>query len=140
MYFTAMGAPTENDGEIWSSKLDGSDARRLLAPGQIHTPKQCVIDQQSGKLYVCDREGMRVHRMDLDGSNHEILVQQGDFRDKKQMQEQTNWCVGITVSRKLGKFFWTLKGRPKSSEGRIFSANINFPEGWHLDGHILGPG
>lgn len=129
LYWTDMGTPPLNDGSVWSSKRDGSDIQSVVPKGQVHTPKQCVIDQEAGKLYFCDREGMRVHRVDLDGSNHEILIQRGDFNDKAQMANQTNWPVGIAVSRKLGKIFWTQKGHSKASEGRIFSADIDIPKG-----------
>lgn len=125
-----MGNPLANDGAIMSANLDGSDVKSLLPPGAVHTPKQIVLDEESGKLYFCDREGLRVHRCDVDGVGHEILVQTGDWvLNKDHQNDQTRWCVGIAVSRKLGKIYWTQKGAPKSKQGKIFSANINIPEG-----------
>ena len=38
---------------------------------QTFTPKQLKIDEASGKLYWSDREGMRVMRSNMDGSNIE---------------------------------------------------------------------
>ena len=37
------------------------------------------------------------------------------------------WPVGITVSKKLRKFFWTQKGHSKANEGRIFCAGLDMP-------------
>ena len=46
----------------------------------------------SRKLYWSDREGMRVMRCDLDGSNVETLVQTG--QGDQDRRDETNWCVG----------------------------------------------
>jgi hypothetical protein len=53
------------------------------------------LDKKNGKLYWSDREGMRVMRSILDGSNIETLVEtdQGD----SDRRDATKWCVGITV-------------------------------------------
>lgn len=130
MYWTCMGLAPKNDGAIYSAKLDGSDGKVVIKAGDVHTPKQLHVDKVNRKLYFCDREGLRVHRSNLDGSDHEILIQTGDWENEKdKIEDQTNWCVGVTVSPKLGKFFWTQKGFPKMSKGRIFSANIDMPSG-----------
>ena len=128
IYWTDMGNPGGNDGSIHSCKLDGSDVQVLLPPGKAHTPKQCVIEQESQKLYFCDREGLRVMRVNLDGSDCETLIQTGDWQQEpEKSKDQRNWCVGIAVSPKVGKFYWTQKGFPKATQGRIFSANLEFP-------------
>lgn len=124
-----MGTPGSNDGSVYSANLDGSDARSILPPGAVNTPKQIVLDAQSERLYFCDREGLRVHRCGLDGSNHEVIIQTGDWQNETERTDQTRWCVGVAVSQKLGKVFWTQKGAPKSGQGRILSANIDMPEG-----------
>ena len=130
IFFTQMGNPLANDGSVMSANLDGSDLKSLLPHGAVHTPKQIVIDEEAGKLYFCDREGLRVHRCDIDGGGQEILVQTGDWvLNKEHQSEQTRWCVGIALSKKLGKLFWTQKGAPKMKQGRIFSANIDIPAG-----------
>ncbi|KAH0341628.1 NAD(P)-binding protein, partial [Aureobasidium melanogenum] len=128
LYWTCMGSPNVNDGAVFSAKLDGSDVQTVIAPGKVHTPKQLYIDQESQKLYFCDREGLRVHRSNLDGSEHEILVQTGDWEtEKDKVADQRNWPVGITVSKKLNRLFWTQKGSPKSNQGRILSAGLESP-------------
>ncbi|KAF2171092.1 hypothetical protein M409DRAFT_51313 [Zasmidium cellare ATCC 36951] len=128
MYWTQMGTPGKNDGSVYSASLDGTNVRTVLGPGVANTPKQIVLDGESSKLYFCDREGLRVHRCNTDGSGHEVIIQTGDWQNEEHQKNQTRWCVGIAVSRRLGKIFWTQKGAPKSSQGRIFSANIEMPE------------
>ncbi|GKT64916.1 3-hydroxyacyl-CoA dehydrogenase [Colletotrichum tofieldiae] len=124
MFWTCMGTPGEQDGEVFSANLDGSDVKSLFAPATINTPKQLVIEPTSRKIYFSDREGMKVYRSNLDGSDLETLTVGGhDASDLK------SWCVGISVAPKLGKFYWTQKGAPKSGQGRIFCANIEMPEG-----------
>ncbi|KAI8277963.1 3-hydroxyacyl-CoA dehydrogenase-like protein [Colletotrichum sp. SAR11_57] len=124
MFWTCMGTPGEQDGAVYSANLDGTDVQSLFVPGVINTPKQLVVEPESRKIYFSDREGMRVYRSNLDGSELETLVASGnDPEDVK------SWCVGISVAPKLGKFYWTQKGAPKSGQGRIFCANIEMPEG-----------
>ncbi|KAJ0330101.1 hypothetical protein COL922a_012616 [Colletotrichum nupharicola] len=124
MFWTCMGTPGEQDGAVYSANLDGTDVQSLFVPGVINTPKQLVVEPESRKIYFSDREGMRVYRSNLDGSELETLVASGnDPEDVK------SWCVGISVAPKLGKVYWTQKGAPKSGQGRIFCANIEMPEG-----------
>jgi len=81
-------------------------------------------------LYFCDREGLRVMRCNLDGSEHETIVQTGDWQSEpEKVKDQTNWPVGITVSHKLNKLFWTQKGGSKASVGRILAASLDLPKG-----------
>ncbi len=129
IYWTNMGMPGKNDGTIKSASLDGSDAKSLLPQGAVNTPKQIALDSQNQKLYFSDREGLRVHRCNLDGSDHEIILRTGDLENPEHMKDQTRWCVGMYVDAKRGKFYWTQKGGTKAGQGRIFRANIEMPEG-----------
>lgn len=129
MYWTNMGVPAANDGTVMSANLDGSDVKVIVPPGNINTPKQLVMDHQAKKLYFSDREGLRVFRCNTDGSELEVLIKNGDWQDKAVQTNLLNWCVGVYVAPKLGKFFWTQKGPSKSNKGRIFSASIDFPAG-----------
>lgn len=129
IYWTNMGIPTSNDGMVQSCKLDGSDIQTVIAKGDVHTPKQLTIDHQNEKLYFCDREGLRVMRCNLDGTEHETIVQTGDWKSQKDAADQTNWCVGISVNNKEGKFYWTQKGLSKGGKGRILRANLQMPKG-----------
>lgn len=91
IFWTHMGMPSENNGSVQSATLDGSDIKEIIRRGDVHTPKQLTIDHKHKKLYFCDREGMRVHRANFDGSEHEILVQAGDFRHASDKEDQTRW-------------------------------------------------
>jgi hypothetical protein len=127
IYWTNMGVPNLDDGSIEQVDLDGGN-RRVIAPqGVTHTPKQIHLDKGSGKLYWCDREGMRVMRANLDGSQVETLVETG--RGDKDRFDQTRWCVGITIDPKLGKIYWTQKGPTKGGLGRLCRANIDLLKG-----------
>jgi len=127
IYWTNMGNPPVNDGSIERADLDGGNRKIIIPQGVIYTPKQIHLDREGKKLYWCDREGMRVMRANLDGSQVETLVETG--RGDKDRQDQNRWCVGITVDPKLKKIYWTQKGPDNGGLGRIFRANIDIPNG-----------
>src|SRR5499425_1890428 len=62
IYWTNMGVPNLDDGSIERADLDGGNRRVIVPQGGTHTPKQMHLDKENGKLYWCDREGMRVMR------------------------------------------------------------------------------
>ena len=72
--------PAANDGSIERADLDGTNRRIIVPQGGTFTPKQIQLDKKNGKLYWCDREGMRVMRSNLDGSQIETLVETGPRR------------------------------------------------------------
>ncbi len=127
IYWTNMGIPNLDDGSIERADLDGRNRRVIVPQGITHTPKQIHLDKENGKLYWCDREGMRVMRANLDGSQVETLVETG--RNDEDRRDQTRWCVGITIDPKLGKIYWTQKGPTKGGLGRLCRANIDIPNG-----------
>jgi 3-hydroxyacyl-CoA dehydrogenase len=128
IYWTNMGNPKVNDGSIERVNLDGTNRTTIVPPGATFTPKQMKLDKQGKKLYWSDREGMRVMRSNLDGSDIETLVDtsNGDARPGK---DETKWCVGIAVDRDAGKFYWTQKGADNANQGRIFRANLELTKG-----------
>ena len=99
IYWTNMGIPNLDDGSIERADLDGGNRRAIVPQGVTHTPKQIHLDKENGKLYWCDREGMRVMRANLDGSQVETLVETG--RGDKDRRDETRWCVGITIDPKF---------------------------------------
>jgi hypothetical protein len=127
IYWTNMGVPNLDDGSIERADLDGGNRRVIVPQGVTHTPKQIHLDKANGKLYWCDREGMRVMRANLDGSQVETLVETG--RGDTDRRDQTRWCVGITIDPKLGKIYWTQKGPTKGGLGSLRRANIDIPKG-----------
>src|SRR5271169_3216833 len=75
IYWTNMGVPNQNDGSIERADLDGKNRTTIVSQGGTFTPKQLHLEIASGKLYWCDREGMRVMCCNIDGSQVETLVQ-----------------------------------------------------------------
>src|SRR6202045_4150894 len=128
LYWTNMGNPKANDGTIFRSDLDGRNMTTIIAPGDTFTPKQLQIDKVNGKLYWSDREGMRVMRASLDGSDIETLVDTSEG-DARPGPDARKWCVGIAVDLAEGKFYWTQKGGDNAGEGRVFRANVDIPPG-----------
>jgi hypothetical protein len=128
LYWTNMGNPSANDGSIERANFDGSNITHIVRPGDTFTPKQLQLDEKNRKLYWCDREGMRVMRASLDGSNIETLVDtsEGDSRPGKDIRK---WCVGIALDVEAGKLYWTQKGPDNAGDGRIFRANLEIPKG-----------
>ena len=127
IYWTNMGVPSLNDGSVERADLDGKNRKIIVPRGKTHTPKQIILDKKGGKLYWCDREGMRVMRCNLDGSRLETLIESG--RGDADRQDQTKWCVGLTIDPKFGRIYWTQKGPDNAGLGRIFRANVEIPPG-----------
>jgi hypothetical protein len=100
----------------------------IVPPGGTFTPKQLQLEKRSGKLYWSDREGMRVMRANLDGSEIETLVDTS-LGDSRPGPDPRKWCVGIAVDTGGGKFYWTQKGGHHAGLGRILRAKIQVPQG-----------
>ena len=140
IYWTNMGVPNRNDGSIERADLDGRNRKTIVPEGGTFTPKQLHLERKSGKLYWCDREGMRVMRSNLDGSDIETRVDTSNGEERPGT-DLTKWCVGIAVDPDHGEIYfsrsslasqplhWTQKGPDDAGKGRIFRANINVPEG-----------
>jgi sugar lactone lactonase YvrE len=128
IYWTNMGVPNRNDGSIERADLDGQNRVTIIGEGETFTPKQLHLEKKSGKLYWCDREGMRVMRSNLDGSNIETLVDSSGG-DSRPGTDQTKWCVGIAVDPDREQIYWTQKGPDDAGKGRLFRAKIDIPKG-----------
>lgn len=134
LYWTNMGHSLKaKGGSIERANLDGSNRKIIIPAGSIgvFTPKQITVAKQAGKLYWCDREGMKVMRANLDGSDAEVLVSTGDTDEDR--ADQRRWCVGIAVDERRGYFYWSQKGPSKGGQGRIFRAPIDGPQGFLPD-------
>jgi hypothetical protein len=127
IYWTNMGIPNLNDGSVERADIDGKNRKTIVAEGDTHTPKQIILDKKGGKLYWCDREGMRVMRCNLDGSQLETLIEAG--RGEADSRDATRWCVGLTIDPKRGHIYWTQKGPDNAGLGRMFRANVEIPAG-----------
>jgi hypothetical protein len=125
IYWSNMGVPSRNDGSIERADLDGGNRRLIIPEGGTFTPKQLHLEKKSGKLYWSDREGMRVMRANLDGSQVETLIQTGEGEGDR--RDPSKWCVGIAVDPTHAQMYWTQKGEDDSGHGRIFRASIDMP-------------
>jgi hypothetical protein len=99
IYWTNMGKVSVDDGTIERSDLNGGNLTTIVPAAGTFTPKQLKLDAKHGKLYWSDREGMRIMRANVDGSNIETLVEtaHGDIARK----DAANWCVGIALEETL---------------------------------------
>src|ERR1700726_4825045 len=127
IYWTNMGVPNLNDGSIERADLDGKNRRGIVPQGATFTPQQIQPDKKNGKLYWCDREGMRVMRSNLDGSEIETLLETG--RGDADRRDQTRWCVGITIDPVRQHIYWTQKGPDNGEQGLLLRAGIEIPKG-----------
>jgi hypothetical protein len=128
IYWTNMGNPKANDGSIERADLDGRNRKTIVAQGHTFTPKQLQLEKKSAKLYWCDREGMRVMRVNLDGSDIETIVDTS-HGDARPGPDATKWCVGVAVDVDGGKICWTQKGPDNAGMGRLCRAGIDVPKG-----------
>jgi len=128
IYWTNMGNPSKNDGAIERVDLDGTNRKTIVPPGATFTPKQLKLDKQGGKIYWSDREGMRIMRANLNGSDLETLVDTSEG-ERRPGRDAKKWCVGIAVDHDGGKVYWTQKGGDNAGDGRIFRANLEIPKG-----------
>jgi hypothetical protein len=97
IYWTNMGIPSLDDGSVERADIDGKNRETIVAQGHTHGPKQIIPDKKDGKLYWCDREGMRVMRCNLDGTQLETLIETGG--GEADSRDATRWCVGLGSTR-----------------------------------------
>ena len=128
IYWTNMGDLKKNNGSIERADLNGKNGTTIVPEGGTFTPKQLTLDKKNGKIYWCDREGMRVMRCNLDGSAIETLVDSSKG-DPRPGPDAKKWCVGVALDTDLGQFYWTQKGPDDAGVGRIFRANFELPKG-----------
>ena len=127
IYWTNMGVLSQNDGSIERVDLDGRNRTTIIPQGGTFTPKQMTLEKKSGKLYWCDREGMRVMRATSTGRHGNA---RGDEPGRPAPgRDQTKWCVGIAVDADRKQIYWTQKGPDDAGLGRILRASIEIPAG-----------
>ncbi|KAJ6455917.1 hypothetical protein C8R47DRAFT_1328855 [Mycena vitilis] len=137
MYYTLMGPTfTGLDGSVARSNLDGSDPIEIVPTGATRTPKQLQLVLGGGannaaedKLYWCDREGGKLMRCNLDGSQLETLYSSVPSLTTEALTDQRSWCVGLAIDTERGLVYWSQKGSPKGWCGRIFRAPLDCPNG-----------
>jgi len=131
IYWTNMGEYHEgehfprNDGSIERISFDGSNHTTVIPKGSTFTPKQLQLDVTNGFIYWSDREGMRVMRAKLDGSEITTLIQTGEGEEDS--KDETRHCVGVAIDPMKGHLYWTQKGPANGGKGRIFRAGLSLP-------------
>jgi hypothetical protein len=126
VFWTNMGAPNGDDGTLMRADLDGKNPSTIVPSGTF-TPKQLKLEPSNNKLYWSDREGMRVMRSNLDGSELTTLVVTGTSDADR--RDASKWCVGIAVDAVAGKLYWTQKGGDNAGQGTIKRAGLELPAG-----------
>lgn len=114
-------------GSLERADLDGSNVTTVVPSGGTFRPKQMTIDLRDAKLYWSDREGMRVMRSNLDGSDVETLVETGQ-RVEGQRSDPKDYCVGIALDLTRNQVYWTQRG-DRSNDGSIQRVSMNIPKG-----------
>ena len=114
-------------GSLERADLDGSNVTTVVPSGGTFRPKQMTIDLRDAKLYWSDREGMRVMRSNLDGSDVETLVETGQ-RVEGQRGDPKDYCVGIALDLTRNEMYWTQRG-DRSNDGSIQRVSVNIPKG-----------
>lgn len=129
IYWTIMGKITDSpegffakDGSIECCNLDGSNHVLLVGNGSITTPKQIIGNEETHRLYWCDREGMSLASSLTDGSNFEVLMryEKNDYNPN----EVEKYCVGIALDSKKEYLYWTQKGPAKGGKGKVFRMKL----------------
>ncbi|KZP27113.1 hypothetical protein FIBSPDRAFT_948772 [Athelia psychrophila] len=110
IYVTCMGHSTAtNDGHLVRAAGDGTGVEVIVPDGAMFTPKQLIIDTTSERLYRADREGVRVIRRTLDGSDVETLVCNGETDEGR--KDAMRHCVGLSIDTTRGLLYRTQKVR-----------------------------
>ncbi|MGW7674094.1 hypothetical protein ACWGJX_44645 [Streptomyces sp. NPDC054775] len=138
VYWTTMGVPitrpelgsgeaaedySRHNGGLHALAVDApadGTPRDIVATGAITTGKQLTSD--GTWLYWGDREGCRVTRVRLDGSDLTDLVVNGG----RGILDQ---CVGVAVDPTDGYLYWSQKGPAKGGQGRILRAPLTLAPG-----------
>ncbi|KAF2176542.1 YWTD domain-containing protein [Zopfia rhizophila CBS 207.26] len=129
IYFSQMGMPGTATGSISRIRFNGTEREDVIEKGKTWTPKQLLLEPQSGYMYWADREYTRIWRANRDGSGAEVLIQTVPGQLEASVTDQTKWCVGVAVDYERQKLFWTQEGPPKGFQGQLWVANLTIPKG-----------
>lgn len=129
IYYTNAGWASLNNGFISRVDMDGQNNTIVIPQGITWTPKQLALDLTviPQKLYWSDRDGMRILRSNLDGTQIEILFQAGDGEEDR--ANPRNWCVGLAVDTQRRVMYWTQSGPERGYQGRLLRARLDLIPG-----------
>jgi hypothetical protein len=98
-----VGVGGGNNASLVRYNLDGDGGEAIIPPGTrvgdqaFNTGKQVTMDRVNRKLYMGDREGSKVWRSDMDGSNLEVLVSGHEIRQ----------VVGVAADPTVNHFYFS---------------------------------
>ncbi len=135
IFWTLMGRPRRgDDGADFTDRNGGLRSARTQRFGRHRRAAgRCDHHRKAARprrrpLYWSDREGGRVTRAAVDGSDVTDLVVRP--RDPATgLVDIHDQCVGIAVDVAGGFLYWTQKGPSKGDAGRIYRADIDIPQG-----------
>src|ERR1700761_5619090 len=138
MASSSMSRRDTSTGPTWETPLPttapsseltstGRIARRSFPRAAHSLPSNCSSKRRAESC-TGDREGMRLMRANLDGSDIETLVD-ASKGDPRPGPDPAKWCVGVAIDVDAGKVYWTQKGGDNAGEGRILRANLDMPRG-----------
>jgi hypothetical protein len=109
-----------NGGSLVRYNLDGSGSEIIMPRGSMadgetfNTGKQVTIDRVNKKLYMGDREGSKVWRVDYDGKNLEVLISGHDI----------DQIVGVGADPTKRHFYFSDRNGKK-----LYRASMDMPAG-----------
>ncbi len=113
VYWANRGSDrSRNDGVIVRVDLDGTNRVEIVKRGETFAPDQIAVDGEHGYLYWADREGMRVMRSRLDGTEIAVLIQTGETVEH--CTDERRHCVGVAIDPTDCHLFWSQKNSPGS--------------------------
>src|SRR6516225_11166956 len=77
------------------------------------TPKEEIMTTNSGRLFVLELSGDRIHSMNPDGSDRKTIVTGGRLPD------------GVAVDVQASHIYWTNMGVPPLNDGSIERADLD---------------
>src|SRR5215510_882552 len=92
-----------------------TDAPTAISRSRPKSPRKAA----DGRLFVLELNAGRIHAMNTDGSDREVIVTDGRLPD------------GVAVDVEAGHIYWTNMGNPSRNDGSIDRAD--------LDGRNLKP-
>jgi len=115
IYWTNMGSG--GNGSVQRSNLDGSKVEYVVPKGGTYFAKQIQLDLIHGKAYWSDRDGLKIQRCNLDGSQNEVLV------------SGVKNPVGMALDTAAGMFYFSEKngGTLKRAPMAMPSAGLSTP-------------
>ncbi|WP_368884623.1 hypothetical protein [Providencia vermicola] len=124
IYWSNMGDDYDaDDGSINVMSFDATERKMLVGNGLVRTPKQLQLDQQTQRLYWCDREGGKVSSCNIDGTDLHVHIERP--RNSLNKVDILDQCVGIAVDAPNNWLYWTQKGTAKGGVGRLFRAPLH---------------